>query len=171
MAYFEEEQNEQFYLVQEYIEGCTLRDELKEKGNLNEIEVVKILEEVLEILKFLHNYKPPIIHRDIKPENLIRRSGDNKIVLIDFGSVTAISEISRLKSPTTYIYSYGYSPKEQLEGNAQPNSDIYALGVTALEMLLLHLRIMEKILILNLQLDLFLLNQNKSLNQIIRIFC
>lgn len=133
LAYFEE--NQQFYLVQEYIEGSTLRNELKQKGKLNETEAVKLLEDVLEILKFLHNCNPPIIHRDIKPENLIRRSGDNKIILIDFGSVTAREKISKLQSSKTYIRTYGYSPKEQLEGNAQPNSDIYALGITALEIL------------------------------------
>ena len=115
-AYFVE--NNDFYLVQEYIEGSDLTreigsalytktpptiriSELQNNSSANkesisrfrqqweQNDVIKLLKEILTILEYVH--QQGIIHRDIKPANLIRRKNDNKIVLIDFGCVKEVS--------------------------------------------------------------------------------
>ena len=134
-TYFEE--NQQFYLVQEVIQGQTLKQELRRVRMLGEDAVVELLEDVLGVLKFIH--QKGIIHRDIKPENLMRRNSDRKFVLIDFGAVkeevakTIVNTASPAKG--TQIYTPGYAPREQRQGDAKENSDIYALGMTAIEAL------------------------------------
>jgi serine/threonine protein kinase len=127
-AYFDE--NQQFYLVQELIQGRTLRDKLRQEIRLSETEVVEFLEEMLTILSFLHGER--IIHRDIKPENVMIRDRDSRIVLIDFGAVK--QEVTHLAQSGTIIQSPGYTPPEQVR-EAEYNSDLYALGMTALEAL------------------------------------
>ncbi|MEH2409252.1 serine/threonine-protein kinase [Nostoc sp.] len=133
------EENEQFYLVQECIEGHALTAELpinQQWGCLwTESEVVEFLIDVLGILEFLHSQG--VIHCDIKPENLIRRNSDRKLVLIDFGSIQSIdfgigAELPIYRIPVT---SLGYIPPEQFIGQTQPNSDIYALGMIAIQAL------------------------------------
>jgi serine/threonine protein kinase len=135
IAYFEE--HERFYLVQECIKGHALTAELpikQECGSLwNESEVIKFLKDVLSILEFVHSQG--VIHCDIKPENLVRRACDGKLVLIDFGSIQPIdfgidAELPIYKIPVT---SLGYIPPEQFIGQTQPNSDIYALGMIAIQ--------------------------------------
>ncbi|RCJ23142.1 serine/threonine protein kinase [Nostoc sp. ATCC 43529] len=133
------EENKRFYLVQEYIEGHALTAELpinQEWGSVwSEREVVEFLLDVLGILEFVHSQG--VIHCDIKPENLIRRAADGKLVLIDFGSIQSIdfgigAELPIHKIPVT---SLGYIPPEQFIGETQPNSDIYALGMIAIQAL------------------------------------
>ena len=85
LAYFEEAQ--EFYLVQELIEGHSLRYELLPKPS-SELKVLLIVKELLEILDFIHEWG--VIHRDIKPSNIIRRHSDQRLVLIDFGAVKEI---------------------------------------------------------------------------------
>ncbi|MBD2413769.1 hypothetical protein FACHB389_31615 [Nostoc calcicola FACHB-389] len=128
IAFFEE--NQEFYLIQEFIEGQTLREELAQKIRLPENEVVDLLKDVLCILKVIN--EKGIVHRDIKPDNIIIRASDGKPTLIDFG---AVKEITQLQPKPTIIYTPGYSPREQFNGSAKFNSDIYALGMTALEAL------------------------------------
>ena len=77
------EENDYFYLVQEYVEGHPLSQELTAGERWNENNTVALLREVLEVLESVH--KENIIHRDITPANLIRRETDKQIVLIDFG--------------------------------------------------------------------------------------
>jgi serine/threonine protein kinase len=129
IAYFEE--NQEFYLLQEFIEGYDLREELQQRFKLKEGEVIHLLKEVLMSLSFLHN--KGFIHRDIKPDNLMKRTSDNSIVLIDFGAVKQI--VTQLTSPETTIYTPGYAPPEQHHGFTTESSDIYALGITAIEAL------------------------------------
>ncbi|MDZ8134990.1 MAG: serine/threonine-protein kinase [Nostoc sp. DedQUE04] len=133
------EENERFYIVQECIEGHALTAELpidSQWGCLwSESEVVKFLIDVLGILEFVHSQG--VIHCDIKPENLIRRTVDNKLVMIDFGSIQSIdfgigAELPIYRIPVT---SLGYIPPEQFIGQTQPNSDIYALGMIAIQAL------------------------------------
>ncbi|MFN6559273.1 MAG: protein kinase domain-containing protein [Nostoc sp. ChiSLP01] len=133
------EENKRFYLVQEYIEGHALTAELpinQEWGSVwSEREVVEFLLDVLGILEFVHSQS--VIHCDIKPENLIRRAADGKLVLIDFGSIQSIdfgigAELPIHRIPVT---SLGYIPPEQFIGETQPNSDIYALGMIAIQAL------------------------------------
>jgi serine/threonine protein kinase len=129
--------NEDFYLVQEYVEGETLLQVLKREGPLDQEFVLDLLEQVLPVLDFLHSQK--IIHRDIKPENIILREKDGKPVLIDFGAVKesvnpmAHGETSRPFS--IIVGSPGYMSPEQAAGRPSYASDIYSLGMTAIAML------------------------------------
>lgn len=135
LAHFEE--NEQFYLVQEYIEGTLLADELRSTTPLDEAATIELLMDILTTLSFVHEEQ--VIHRDIKPSNLIRRHSDGKIVLIDFGSVKQVSgqpvEWDGQVSMTVAIGSLGYMPNEQLAGQPCLSSDIYAIGMLALQIL------------------------------------
>ncbi|YAF98219.1 MAG: protein kinase [Nodularia sp. CChRGM 3473] len=133
------EEHERFYLVQEFVEGHSLTAELPINqywGCLwNESEVVELLEDILGILEFIHSQG--FIHCDVKPENLIRRTIDGKLVLIDFGSIQSVDlgldgELPIYRIPVT---SLGYIPPEQFIGQTQPNSDIYALGMIAIQAL------------------------------------
>lgn len=132
-AYFEE--NKEFYLVEEFIPGHSLANEILTGQPLTETQVVSILREVLEILAFVHGHS--VIHRDIKPSNLIRRHPDNKIVLIDFGAVKEIGSqfAQRQTPPTMRIGTLEYMPVEQFQYNPQLNSDLYALGMIAIQAL------------------------------------
>ncbi|MBW4678785.1 MAG: serine/threonine protein kinase [Microcoleus vaginatus WJT46-NPBG5] len=130
-AYFEE--NKEFYLVEEFIPGHSLGNEILTGQPLTENQVVNILREVLEILVFVHGHG--VIHRDIKPSNLIRRHPDNKLVLIDFGAVKEIGSqfAQRQMPPTMRIGTLEYMPVEQFQYNPQLNSDLYALGMIAIQ--------------------------------------
>ncbi len=134
-AYFEE--NQEFYLVQELIEGHPLSDELSPGKRCPESEVLQLLKEVLPILEFIHSQG--VIHRDIKPENLIRRASDNKLVLIDFGAVKQVRLLPTTSpkpvSVTVAIGTPGYMSMESAFGQPSPASDIYALGMTAIQAL------------------------------------
>jgi serine/threonine protein kinase, bacterial len=135
LAYFDE--NQEFYLVQEYIEGHTLAEELIPGKRWSESQVIQLLQEVLEILEFVH--RQGVIHRDIKPDNIIRRASDNKLVLVDFGAVkqlrTQMVTVGGQASPTVVIGTPGYMPTEQGQGKPRPNSDIYSLGIIAIQAL------------------------------------
>lgn len=125
-AYFE--YDNRLYLVQEYIEGRTLLQELAEDGIFSEAKVKQVLIELLEILQFVH--QQGVIHRDIKPQNIIRRQSDQKIVLIDFGISKQLTHTS-LARPGTTIGSFGYVPKEQMQaGVATAACDLYSVGAT-----------------------------------------
>ncbi|PSB01143.1 serine/threonine-protein kinase [Merismopedia glauca] len=135
LAYFEE--NQEFYLVQEFVHGKTLSEEIASTEKLTEAEALKILREVLLVLKFVHENQ--VIHRDIKPSNLMRRYQDGKIVLIDFGAVKQLSAMvvntEGQPSVTRIIGSPGYMANEQQSGRPRFSSDIYALGVTIIQAL------------------------------------
>lgn len=135
-AHFEEQR--EFYLVQEFIEGEVLSRELRERRILNEDEVITLLQDILVTLEFVH--QQGVIHRDIKPSNLIRRSHDQKIVLIDFGAVKQFGHQPLLENEaqttiTIAIGSLGYIPNEQLAGKPRCSSDIYAVGMVGLRAL------------------------------------
>jgi len=130
LAYFEE--NKEFYLVQEYVDGNTLSQDLKIGQPWNESQVVYLLRDLLHILKFVHENHT--IHRDIKPANIIRRHSDHKCVLLDFGAVKQIRQ-QELVSSTIAVGTPGYMAAEQGIGKPRPNSDIYALGIIAIQAL------------------------------------
>jgi formylglycine-generating enzyme required for sulfatase activity/predicted Ser/Thr protein kinase len=134
-AYFEE--NKKFYIVQEFIQGQCLDKEIIPGKRLSEGYVSKLLQDVLEVLAFVHQQK--VIHRDIKPQNLIRRQQDGKVCLIDFGIVKEIATqvINSSGSVQTSIMAgtLGYMPAEQARGKTVFASDIYALGITAIQAL------------------------------------
>jgi serine/threonine-protein kinase len=136
LDYFED--HEQFYLVQEYISGATLQQEVKRDGVLSEAGVKQFLSEMLPLLQYIHERK--VIHRDIKPANLIRRDQDVRLVLIDFGAVkNEVSQVTN-QSDQTALTAYaigtpGFAPPEQMAMRPVYASDIYALGVTSIYLL------------------------------------
>jgi WD40 repeat protein/predicted Ser/Thr protein kinase len=131
LAYFEESQ--EFYLVQEFIPGHPLDQELLPKQPLPIAQVIGLLTDILEILVFVH--AQGVIHRDIKPANIIRRQPDQKLVLIDFGTVKEIRTVTGFDAPklTVAVGTPAYMPVEQFHGYPQLNSDIYALGVVGIQ--------------------------------------
>lgn len=132
LAYFEEAGK--FYLVQQYIQGQTLDRELSASAVWSTTEVIDLLRDCLNILQFIHEQR--VIHRDIKPANLIRRYTDQKIVLVDFGSVkNVLQEQTSLIQLTVGVGTQGYMPIEQARGKPRASSDLYALGIIAIEAL------------------------------------
>ena len=134
LAYFEEDQ--EFYLVQEFIAGQPLSSELSLGKQVSEFRVIAILQELLTILEFVHSQN--VIHRDIKPNNIIRRRSDGKLVLIDFGAVKEISQLTEAEQSTGFtvgIGTQGYMPNEQCAGNPRFSSDVYAVGMTGIQAL------------------------------------
>ncbi|MDB9399264.1 bifunctional serine/threonine-protein kinase/formylglycine-generating enzyme family protein [Microcystis aeruginosa CS-567/02-A1] len=129
LAYFE--QGSSLYLVQEFIEGQTLLQEVRQQP-FTEEQIYQLLTDLLPVLQFVHAAK--VIHRDIKPENIIRRDSDGKPVLIDFGGAKQVTQTT-LARQATVIYTIGYAPSEQMAGFPCHGSDLYALGVTCVRLL------------------------------------
>jgi serine/threonine protein kinase len=134
-GYFQED--EDFYLIQEFIDGYDLRKEISPGKKLSEGDVIQLLRDVLEILVYVHENN--VIHRDIKPANIMRRK-DGKLVLIDFGVVKQINTTIAIKSGSTSRTSgfgtVGYMPIEQAIGKPKLSSDIYSLGMIAIQALI-----------------------------------
>jgi len=120
-----------FYLVQEYIDGHSLIQEIIPGQRLRENAVLNLLKDILEVLAFVHEHN--IIHRDIKPQNLMRRHSDGKIVLIDFGSIKKIGALG--SGLTVVVGTPGYMPSEQAKGKPKLSSDIYAVGMIGIQAL------------------------------------
>ena len=134
LAYFEEKQ--EFYLVQEYVPGHPLSTELKNGIKWKEAQVVELLQEILEILIFIHSQG--VIHRDIKPDNIMRRSSDRRLILIDFGAIKQVRNQQMLHGQNTMtvaIGTPGYMPIEQASGNPRASSDMYGLGAIGIQAL------------------------------------
>lgn len=134
-AYFVD--NEQFYLVQEYVEGLTLTQKIQQQGLLTEAAVKDILINILPVLEYIHNKR--IVHRDIKPDNIILRFSDGKPVLIDFGAVKVsmgtMITASGNSNQSIVIGTPGFMPMEQTVGRPVFSSDLYSLGLTAIYLL------------------------------------
>jgi serine/threonine protein kinase len=126
------EQDGKHYIVQEWIEGQTLEQELATAGVFAEIEIWQLLQQLLPVLQFVHDHQ--VIHRDIKPANIIRRRGDRQLVLVDFGAAKYASREIPAKTGTL-IGSAEYAAPEQIQGQAIFASDLYSLGVTCLYLL------------------------------------
>ncbi len=123
------EQEDCFYLVQEYIAGIPLDQDLKQTAPWTEEQIREFLRQMLQTLAFIHQRR--ILHRDIKPSNIMRREQDGQWVLIDFG--IGKQALSPEQHTMTAIGSRGYVPPEQEQGKAVPASDLYALGVVTIE--------------------------------------
>ncbi|MBI2378564.1 MAG: serine/threonine protein kinase [Deltaproteobacteria bacterium] len=119
-------------LVQELIEGHDLSKEL-ESRRFSEDEVLDVVDELLEILEYLHGLSPPVIHRDLKPRNVITRP-DGSHALVDFGSVRDVVKEPELGG-STIAGTFGFMAPEQLVGDASPASDVYAVGALAVNLL------------------------------------
>lgn len=150
LAHFE--QDSQQYLVQEFIEGENLAQELSNNGPFNETQIRDLLLDLLPVLQFVHDHQ--VIHRDIKPANLIRRTlrmsptitqaplstfsggAGGQLVLVDFGAAKVLTGSSSVK-PGTVIGSPEYVAPEQTRGQAVFASDLYSLGATCIHLLTL----------------------------------
>ncbi|MCL6433555.1 MAG: serine/threonine protein kinase [Leptolyngbyaceae cyanobacterium HOT.MB2.61] len=131
-------EQEQPYLVQEYIDGENLGRWFARKQRLTSDAAIKLLLELLPVLDYLYSQR--VIHRDIKPSNLIRRRQDSRLVLIDFGAACLLPEDESSTKPDSddlslAIGTPGYMPDEQHLGMSQLNSDLYALGMLVIHML------------------------------------
>ncbi len=134
-AYFSE--NDEFYLVEEWVDGDTLRQRIMASGSLPEASVRELLTQLLSTIDTVHQHQ--IIHRDIKPDNIILRKRDGKPVLIDFGAVKeSIATVINSQGQTArsiVIGTAGYMAPEQSAGRPVYSSDLYSLGLTAIYML------------------------------------
>ncbi len=141
LAHFEQDNNQ--YLVQEYIEGQNLEEELVRHDTFDEAKIRQLLNDLLPVLQFIHQHQ--VIHRDIKPANVIRRSASptqtsnigsfpGQLVLVDFG---AAKVVTTTQPPVmgTIIGSPEYIAPEQTRGQAVYASDLYSLGVTCIHLL------------------------------------
>ncbi len=135
LDFFEERRN--FYLVQEYVSGHTIHQEVKQMGLFKEEKIRDFLIEILPVITYIHSQQ--VIHRDIKPANILRREQDGKLVLIDFGAVkNYVAQMEPQEgveqgSNTQFaVGTSGYAPPEQLAMRPIFASDIYALGVTCI---------------------------------------
>jgi len=126
-------ENDNLYIVEDYIEGKTLKEHVDVNGPLSSAMVTDISLQLCSILDYLHSFNPPIVYRDLKPSNIIIRP-NNKVVLIDFGIARAYK--SSQEGDTMILGSMGYIAPEQL-ANVQSNAqtDIFSLGSTMFFML------------------------------------
>ncbi len=134
LACFEDQQG--FYLVQEYINGYPLSIELAPNQPWNPYRVVQLLLACLEPLAFVHNHG--MRHGNLKPDNLLRRVSDEQLVLVNFDSLRqvhqtllALHEQSAAVSPINQEY----QAPEQRQGIVRAASDVYALGMIAIQAL------------------------------------
>ncbi len=120
------------YIVQEFIEGASLKQRMESGPLLGEQEVYDFTLGLLDVLDYLHGRVPPVLHRDIKPSNVLIRPEGNA-ALVDFGGV-CFGWRPPSHAGTTVVGTFGYMPPEQLLGQGGPTSDLYALGATLLHL-------------------------------------
>jgi serine/threonine protein kinase len=125
------EESGTLYLVMERAPGVSLVEFSKRGGVFDEDDVRRFLEDAASMLSYLHGRTPPIIHRDLKPRNVVRRP-DGSFMFVDFG---AVRDKLKPEGGSTIVGTFGYMAPEQFQGRAVPASDVYAIGATALWML------------------------------------
>lgn len=129
----------EFYLIQEYVRGCTLAREVRRNGVKTEATVKQFIQEILPVLSYIHKHHA--IHRDIKPQNILRCKDDGRLVLIDFGAVK--DELVQQENHTSvdgnasthFVGTMGFAPPEQFYLSPVYASDIYAVGITCVYLL------------------------------------
>ena len=126
-----EEYKDQLFIVMEYIEGTTLRDN---KQVLSEKKILEIATQVADGLGAAH--EKGIVHRDIKPENImIRKDGIAQIMDFGLAKLRETSGVSRLTKAGTTMGTMGYMSPEQVQGlDVDYRTDIFSLGVVMYEM-------------------------------------
>lgn len=128
------EDAECIYIVEDFVEGITLDDLLRQQRRVEESQGIQWFQDLCSVLRYLHTQEPnPIIYRDMKPSNIMLQP-DGTLKLIDFGIAREYKHDS--EADTTYIGTKGYAAPEQF-GKAQTDArtDIYALGVTIYHLL------------------------------------
>ncbi len=125
------DENQRYFMVQDYVEGENLEERMERiKLPLKEREALVFASQVLDMLEYLARRTPPIVHRDIKPANIIIDNEDKRAHLVDFGIARADVVKNARRKQTSALGTPGYAPPEQYQGNADPRSDLYALGAT-----------------------------------------
>lgn len=122
-------------LVMEKVEGQNLKQWIEKNEPISEARAIDWLKQLTSILREVHQAK--LLHRDIKPSNIMLRP-DGQLVLIDFGTVREITHtyVNKLAwNDITQVFSPGYTPLEQIEGQAVKESDFFALGRTLVHLL------------------------------------
>ena len=126
------EDNGNFYIVMEYIDGKTLKQLIKKRGHLTVTEAIDIMLQLTDGLSHAHDSY--IIHRDIKPQNIMILE-DGMVKITDFGIAMAINAAD-LTQTNSVMGSVHYLPPEQAAGKGSTiKSDIYSLGILFYEML------------------------------------
>ncbi len=125
------QEGQRYFMVQEYVEGENLEERLQGTGQpLKEREALICASEILDVLDYLAQQTPPVVHRDIKPANIVIGTRDKRAHLVDFGIARADAVRNVKRRQTAALGTPGYAPPEQYQGNADPRSDLYALGAT-----------------------------------------
>ena len=123
--------SDHYYYVMEFVEGETLAQRAQRLGGrLNETETLEFARQITDVLEYISTRPEPVIHRDIKPDNLIVDNATGKVKLVDFGLAKAQNSRNQMSGKSSALGTPGYAPPEQYQGNAQPWSDVYALGAT-----------------------------------------
>lgn len=120
--------NEGASLVSVYVlvPGRSLEEHLREGQVHTAEQLTAMLDRLLDVLGYLHGLQPPVVHRDIKPANVILDPAGVPH-LVDFGAIK-----NHLRDGSTTVGTFGYFPMEQVMGQSQPASDLYAVGMTTL---------------------------------------
>lgn len=122
------EDDDNIFIVREYIEGETLDDVLRDNGPVPADTAVMWAKLLCDVLGYLHKQNPPYIYRDMKPANIILKP-DGNLKLINFGA-GKVYDITMREQDICYLATKGYAAPEQYGGWSDARSDIYALGMT-----------------------------------------
>jgi len=125
------------YLVEAFIPGTSLTAEILPNAPWTEARAIAFLQEMLEILVIVHRQQ--VIHQDIQPANILRRQNDGRLVLTNFRLVeeitTPAADLRSRSLPPPTLDAPIYKAPEQFEYHAQPGSDLYAVGMIAIQAL------------------------------------
>ncbi|MFW5788181.1 MAG: Stk1 family PASTA domain-containing Ser/Thr kinase [Halanaerobiales bacterium] len=124
--------NDQHYLVMEYIEGSNLKDIINKRGKLTIAESLDIASQICSALMVAHKNK--IIHCDIKPHNIIINS-EKQVKVTDFGIARAVTTSTLTITDTIMGSAHYFSPEQAKGGEINAYSDIYSVGIVLYEML------------------------------------
>jgi predicted Ser/Thr protein kinase len=127
-------EDDQYYIVMEYLSGQDLSVYLRQHGRLEEGKALEILKPLAEALDYSH--QKGIIHRDIKPSNVMLADGGQRVVLMDFGIAKLVNN-QTLMTRTAVIGTFDYISPEQIEASHELDgrADIYSLGCLAYHLL------------------------------------
>lgn len=126
------EDDGQYYIVMEYVNGKTLKQVLKQRGQLSITEVIDIMLQLTDGMAHAHDAY--IVHRDIKPQNIMLLS-NGVIKITDFGVATALNS-TQLTQTNSVMGTVHYLPPEQAQGKGSTiRSDIYSMGIMMYELL------------------------------------
>lgn len=121
-----------YYLIQEYIEGKTLKEYIHDRKVLGEGEAISLILQVADAVDYLHSQDPPIIIRDLKPSNVIVRHG--RPFVVDLGGAQSESAVGTDIEHVS-VSTRGYAPPEGVRDRGATTVDVYSAGVMLFQML------------------------------------